>query len=51
MKKDLVYVVISAYDKMGVGYSSSHVFTRSELSAFVAKMKTNGWQNVSVSVA
>jgi len=49
--KDLVYVVISAYDKMGVGYSSSHMLSRSELSAFLDKMKRNCWQNVSVSFA
>ena len=51
MKKDLVYVLVTAYDKMGVGYSSSHVFTRSELPAFLDKLKRNGWQNVSVSFA
>lgn len=51
MKKDLIYVLVTAYDKMGVGCSSLHVFTRSQLSAFVEKMKMNGWQNVSVSFA
>ena len=49
MKESRKYVMIIAADKLGVRYHSTHIFeTSSDLTAHIAKMRENGWEDIEV---